>query len=100
MPRGCDCPACRMGRLMADRSGEPDPRADDDTGDLRRQDMVSYYMERFGMMYPEAVIMLRQESKLQWKGAVEAMARRHGLDEDDAISHVLAHTVNQSERIQ
>jgi hypothetical protein len=92
MPRGCDCPACRMGRLMAE--------ADDDDGALTRRDMVSYYMERFGMMYPEAVIMLRQESKLQWKGAVEAMVRRHGLDEDAAISHVLTHAVNQSERIQ
>jgi hypothetical protein len=93
MPRGCNCPACRMGRLMAEAD-------DDDAGDLRRRDMVSYYMERFGMMYPEAVIMLRQESNLQWKGAIEAMVRRHGLDRDDAISHVLTHAINPSELIQ
>ena len=93
MPRGCDCPGCRMAFLIAEAD-------DDDAVSRRRSGMVSYYMERFGMMFPEAVIMLQQESKLQWKGAVEAMARRHGLDEDDAISHVLAHTVNQSERIQ
>ena len=73
---------------------------DEDADDRRRSGMTSYYMERFGMMYPEAVAMLRQESSLQWKGAVEAMARRHGLDRDDAISHVLAHAVNPSERIQ
>jgi hypothetical protein len=93
MPRGCDCPACRMAFLIAEAD-------DEDAVSRRRSGMVSYYMERFGMMFPEAVIMLRQESKLQWKGAVEAMVRRHGLDEDDAVSHVLAHTVNQSEMIQ
>lgn len=92
MPRGCDCPACRMGRLMAE--------ADDEDGALPSRDMVSYYMERFGMMYPEAVAMLRQESKLRWKGALEAMARRHGLDEDAAVSHLLTYGVSQPEMIQ
>jgi hypothetical protein len=89
----CDCPACRMAFLIAEAD-------DDDAVSRRRSGMVSYYMERFGMMYPEAVAMLAQESKLQWKGAVDAMVRRHGLDEDAAISHVLTHAVNQSEMIQ
>ena len=93
MPRGCDCPACRMAFLIAEAD-------DDDAVNRRRSGMVSYYMERFGMMFPEAVAMLDQESKLQWKGAIEAMVRRHGLDRDDAISHVLAHAVNPSEMIQ
>ena len=89
MPKFCDCPACQMARVMED--------SEDDSA---RGRMVSYYMARFGMMYPEAVAMLEQESKLRWRGALDAMARRHGLDEDDAISHVLAHGVNQPERIQ
>jgi hypothetical protein len=88
---------CRMARLMA----EPDEADEDDTvRSVSRDDMVSYYMERFGMMFPEAVAMLNQENKLRWKGAVEAMVRRHGLDEDDAVSHVLAYAVNQPEMIQ
>jgi hypothetical protein len=62
--------------------------------------MIAHYMARFGMRFPEAVAMLEQESALRWRGALEAMARRHGLDEDDAISHVLAHGVNQPEAIQ
>jgi hypothetical protein len=82
-----------MERLMAEAD-------DDDVTDLRRAGMISYYMERFGMMYPEAVAMLDQERRLQWHGAVEAVERRHGLDEDGAISHVLAHGVNQPESIQ
>jgi hypothetical protein len=61
---------------------------------------VSYYMERFGMRYPEAVAVLTQESKVQWKGAIEAMVHRHGLDRDDAVSHVLTHAINPSEMIQ
>jgi len=93
MPRVCNCATCRMARLMAEAD-------DDDVTDLRRAAMVSYYMERFGMMFPEAVAMLNQENKLRWKGAVEAMVRRHGLDEDDAVSHVLAYAVNQPEMIQ
>ena len=93
MPRGCDCPACRMAFLIAEAD-------DDDAVNRRRSGMVSYYMERFGMMFPEAVAMLNQENKLRWKGAVEAMVRRHGLDEDDAVSHVLAYAVNQPEMIQ
>jgi hypothetical protein len=88
---------CRMARLMA----EADEADEDDTvRSVSRDDMVSYYMERFGMMFPEAVAMLNQENKLRWKGAVEAMVRRHGLDEDDAVSHVLAYAVNQPEMIQ
>jgi hypothetical protein len=105
MPRVCNCLGCRMGRLMAEADEE------DEAEDVRsvshqpselgpRDDMVSYYMERFGMMFPEAVAMLNQENKLRWKGAVEAMVRRHGLDEDDAVSHVLAYAVNQPEMIQ
>ena len=93
MPRGCNCPACRMARLMAEAD-------DDDAGDLRRQDMVSYYMERFGMRFPEAIATLDHERDLQWKAAIEAMVRRHGLDRDDAISHVLTHAINPSELIQ
>jgi hypothetical protein len=89
----CDCPGCRMAFLIAQAD-------DEDAVSRRRSGMVSYYMERFGMMFPEAVAMLDQESKLQWTGAIEAMVRRHGLDEDDAVSHVLAHTVNPSEMIQ
>ena len=97
MPRVCNCLGCRMGRLMA----EADEADEDDTvRSVSRDDMVSYYMERFGMMFPEAVAMLNQENKLRWKGAVEAMVRRHGLDEDDAVSHVLAYAVNQPEMIQ
>ena len=97
MPRDCDCMGCRMARLMA----EADEADEDDTvRSVSRDDMVSYYMERFGMMFPEAVAMLNQENKLRWKGAVEAMVRRHGLDEDDAVSHVLAYAVNQPEMIQ
>jgi hypothetical protein len=93
MPRVCNCATCRMARLMAEAD-------DDDVTDLRRAAMVSYYMERFGMMFPEAVAMLDQESKLQWKGAIEAMVSRHGLDRDDAVSHVLTHVINPSELIQ
>jgi hypothetical protein len=73
---------------------------DDDAVSRRRSGMVSYYMERFGMMYPEAIAMLDRERDLQWKAAIEAMVRRHDLDEDDAISHVLTHGVNPSELIQ
>jgi hypothetical protein len=83
--------ACRMERLIteaADEDGSPRGR------------MVAYYMEHFGMMYPEAVAMLEQESKLRWRGALEAVASLYGLDEDDAISHVLTYGVNQPERIQ
>jgi hypothetical protein len=94
MPRVCNCLGCRMERLMAEADEEDDVRS------VSRDDMVSYYMERFGMMFPEAVAMLNQENKLRWKGAVEAMVRRHGLDEDDAVSHVLSHAVNQPEMIQ
>jgi hypothetical protein len=93
MPRGCDCPGCRMAFLIAEAD-------DDDAVSRRRSGMVSYYMERFGMRYPEAVAMLAQESKLQWKGAIEAMVSRHGLDRDDAVSHVLTHVINPSELIQ
>jgi hypothetical protein len=82
-----------MERLMAEAD-------DDDVTDLRRAGMISYYMERFGMMYPEAVAMLDQERDLQWKAAIAAMERLHGLDEDDAVSHVLAYAVNQPEMIQ
>jgi hypothetical protein len=94
MPRVCNCLGCRMERLMAEADEEDDVRS------VSRDDMVSYYMERFGMMFPEAVAMLNQENKLRWKGAVEAMARRHNLDEDGAVSHVLAYAVNQPEMIQ
>jgi hypothetical protein len=89
MPKLCNCPVCIMARLAAE-----------DEDDSPRGRMVAYYMERFGMMYPEAVAMLDQERRLQWHGAVEAVERRHGLDEDGAISHVLAHGVNQPESIQ
>lgn len=89
----CDCPGCRMAALIAEAD-------DDDAVSRRRSGMVSYYMERFGMMYPEAAAMLAQESKEQWKAAIEAMVRRHGLDRDDAISHVLTHAINPSELIQ
>jgi hypothetical protein len=95
MPRSCNCLGCRMGRLMAEADDE-----DQDVRSVSRDDMVSYYMDRFGMMFPEAVAMLNQENKLRWKGAVEAMVRRHGLDEDDAVSHVLSHAVSQPEMIQ
>jgi len=91
MPKLCNCPICRMARLMEDA-------ADEDSGSRGR--MISYYMERFGMMYPEAVAMLDHERELQWKCLIEAMSRRHGLDEDDAVSHVLSHAVNQPERMQ
>ena len=97
MPRVCNCLGCRMGRLMAEADEEDEA---EDVRSVSRDDMVSYYMERFGMMFPEAVAMLNQENKLRWKGAVEAMVRRHGLDEDDAVSHVLAYAVNQPEMIQ
>lgn len=89
----CDCPTCRMAFLIAEAD-------DEDAVGRRRSGMVAYYMERFGMMFPEAVAMLDQERKLQWRGALDAMARRHGLDEDDAISHVLTHVINPSELIQ
>jgi hypothetical protein len=93
MPRDCDCMGCRMARLMAEAD-------DEDADSLHRRGMISYYMERFGMMYPEAVAMLDQERDLQWKAAIAAMERLHGLDEDDAVSHVLTHAVNQPERMQ
>ena len=93
MPRGCDCPACRMAFLIAEAD-------DDDAVNRRRSGMVSYYMERFGMRYPEAIAMLDQESKLQWKGAIEAMLRRHGLGRDDAVSYLLTYGVSQPEMIQ
>lgn len=93
MRQRCDCPGCRMAALIAEAD-------DEDAVSRRRSGMLSYYMERFGMRYPEAVAVLDQERKVQWTGAIEAMVRRHGLDEDDAISHVLTHAVNPSELIQ
>jgi hypothetical protein len=88
-----DCIAARMAQLIAEAD-------DEDEIDLSRHPMVTYYMDHFDMKFPEAVELLEQERDLRWTCAVEAMSRRHDLDEDAAVSHVLTHAVNQPEMIQ
>jgi hypothetical protein len=77
--RRCSCPECRQ---------------------VRGEDMVSRYMRVFAVKYPEAVELLAAERRSFWVAATTGMSRLHGLDDDDAVSHVLTHAVNPSERMQ
>lgn len=88
----CDCMGCRGRRMLCGI-------AEDDLG-IRRDAMISRYMRRFRLSYPEAIAALERESNLMWSAAIEAMAERHGLDDDGAVSHLITHGVNQPETLQ
>jgi hypothetical protein len=62
--------------------------------------MASYYMDRFGMTFPEAVEALAIERRLMWAAAIEHVCERYGVDDGDAASHVLTHAINPPEMIQ
>lgn len=77
--RNCSCPVCRS---------------------ERGEDMIGHYMRVFDVPFPEAVELLASESRSFWVAAVSGMSRLHGLDDDDAVSHVLTHGVKAPDRIQ
>jgi hypothetical protein len=62
--------------------------------------MIGRYMRVFAIGFPEAVELLAAERRSLWIAATTGMSERHGLDDDDAVSHVLAHGVNAPERMQ
>jgi hypothetical protein len=62
--------------------------------------MIGNYMRRFNLTRGAAVEMLESERRSFWIAATTGMSRLHGLDDDDAVSHVLTHGVPQPERMQ
>jgi hypothetical protein len=62
--------------------------------------LVADMMRRHNATFPEAVEALEMERRSFWVAACSAVAERHGLDDDDAVSHVLSHAINPPEMMQ
>jgi hypothetical protein len=58
------------------------------------------YMQRYNCGFPEAIEGLVQERRRRIASALAAISERHGLDEQQARRHFLAHSVASSEVLQ
>jgi hypothetical protein len=82
----CDCPTCQMRARLEANS--------------KHGRWVRHYMRRFRMSEAEAEAALETEGNAMWTAAVARATERHGLDDDDAVTWVLAHGVDMPGVVQ
>jgi hypothetical protein len=64
------------------------------------EDAISVYMRLYKCGFPEAIEGLTQERRRMTAFALAMISERHGLDDDGARWHFIAHAAEPPERMQ